>query len=138
MAVGLYGAVSVAKYHERADYHLTQARALTRTLVQAGSLPDADTALENARQAHYNQYPRLSRIRRRHQPSGARVKDRFTPGFARLARLRSGRRRQAQTGSDLAVSRRPGGQPTRRQSRFSFLALPRQTRISGRNAHFQE
>lgn len=63
MAVGLYGAVSAAKYHERADYHLTQARALTRTLVQAGSLPDADTALENARQAHYNQYPRLSRIR---------------------------------------------------------------------------
>jgi hypothetical protein len=63
MAAGLYGAVSAAKYHERADYHLSQARALTRVLVQAGSLPDAGTALEDARQAHYSRYPRLSRIR---------------------------------------------------------------------------
>jgi hypothetical protein len=37
MAIGLYGAVSAAKYHERADYHLSQARAL----VQSGTLPDS-------------------------------------------------------------------------------------------------
>jgi hypothetical protein len=63
MATGLYGAVSAAKYHERADYHLSQARALTRVLVQTGSLPDADKDLEDARQAHYSRYPRLNRIR---------------------------------------------------------------------------
>jgi hypothetical protein len=63
MAIGLYGAVSAAKYHERADYHLSQARALTRALVQSGALPDAAPALENARQAHYAKYPRLSRLR---------------------------------------------------------------------------
>ena len=63
MAIGLYGAVSVAKYHERADYHLSQARALTRVLVQSGALPDASAGLEEARQAHYGKYPRLSRLR---------------------------------------------------------------------------
>ncbi len=30
--VGVYGAATVAKYHERADYHLSQARPLTKTL----------------------------------------------------------------------------------------------------------
>jgi hypothetical protein len=63
MAIGLYGAVSAAKYHERADYHLSQARVLTRVLVQSGALPDADAVLEEARQAHYGRYPRLSRLR---------------------------------------------------------------------------
>jgi hypothetical protein len=63
MAIGLYGAVSAAKYHERADYHLSQARALTRALVQSGALPDASAALEDARLAHYRKYPRLSRLR---------------------------------------------------------------------------
>jgi hypothetical protein len=63
MAIGLYGAASAAKYHERADYHLTQARALTRMLVQSGALPDTSAALEDARQAHYGKYPRLSRLR---------------------------------------------------------------------------
>lgn len=63
MAIGLYGAVSAAKYHERADYHLSQARALTRVLAQSGVLPDASAALEDARQAHYGKYPRMSRLR---------------------------------------------------------------------------
>ena len=63
MAIGLYGAVSAAKYHERADYHLSQARALTRALVQSGALPDANPALDDARQVHYARYPRLSRLR---------------------------------------------------------------------------
>lgn len=63
MAIGLYGAVSAAKYHERADYHLSQARALTRVLVQSGALPDASADLENARQAHYGRYLTLSRLR---------------------------------------------------------------------------
>jgi len=63
MAIGLYGAVSAAKYHERADYHLSQARALTRVLVQSGALPDTTAALETARQANYGKYPRLSRLR---------------------------------------------------------------------------
>ena len=63
IAIGLYGAVSAAKYHERADYHLSQARTLTRLLVQSGALPDADADLEDARQAHYGSYPRLSRLR---------------------------------------------------------------------------
>jgi hypothetical protein len=63
MAIGLYGAVSAAKYHERADYHLSQARALTQVLVQSGALPDASAPLEDARKAHYGKYPRLSRLR---------------------------------------------------------------------------
>jgi hypothetical protein len=63
MAIGLYGAVSAAKYHERADYHLSQARTLTRALVQSGALPDAGAALEDARQSHYGKYPRLARLR---------------------------------------------------------------------------
>jgi hypothetical protein len=61
--IGLYGALAVAKYHERADYHLTQARALTRTLIDAGALPDHSTPLELARQAHHARYPRLQRLR---------------------------------------------------------------------------
>src|SRR3954452_3208548 len=41
--LGLYGALSAAKYHERADYHLGQARALVRTLDAAGVLgPETD------------------------------------------------------------------------------------------------
>jgi hypothetical protein len=63
IAIGLYGAVSAAKYHERADYHLSQARAMTRVLAQSGALPDARAALEDARQAHYGRYPRISRLR---------------------------------------------------------------------------
>jgi hypothetical protein len=61
--IALYGAVSAAKYHERADYHLSQARALTLVLVEAGALTDAAVVLQEARQAHYDKYPRLHRLR---------------------------------------------------------------------------
>jgi hypothetical protein len=61
--IGLYGAVAAAKYHERADYHLSQARALTRVLVQTGSLADHDALLEEYRQEHYRTFPRLHRLR---------------------------------------------------------------------------
>ena len=61
--IGLYGAVSAAKYHERADYHLSQARALTRVLVAAGALTDTAAVLEETRRAHYSRYLRLHRLR---------------------------------------------------------------------------
>jgi hypothetical protein len=61
--IGLYGAVSAAKYHERADYRLSQARALTRVLVEAGALTDSTAMLEESRRAHYDGYPRLHRLR---------------------------------------------------------------------------
>jgi hypothetical protein len=60
--VGVYGAVSVAKYHERAEYHLAQARALTRVLTDMGALADRDI-LDEFRKQHYARYPRLHRIR---------------------------------------------------------------------------
>jgi hypothetical protein len=60
--VGVYGAVSVAKYHERAEYHLTQARALTQVLTDMGVLADRDT-LDEFRKRHYERYPRLHRVR---------------------------------------------------------------------------
>lgn len=60
--VGIYGAVSVAKYHERAEYHLTQARALTRVLTDMGALTGRDV-LEDFRNRHYERYPRLHRVR---------------------------------------------------------------------------
>ena len=63
VVIGLYGALAVAKYHERATYHLLQARALTRVLVDSGALADHDAVLEESRQAHYLQYPRLHRLR---------------------------------------------------------------------------
>ena len=49
---GLYGALAAAKYHERANYHLGQARALTRALVQSGDLPDNDVLLDRFRGDH--------------------------------------------------------------------------------------
>jgi hypothetical protein len=60
---GLYGALASAKYHERANYHLSQARALTQVLVQSGDLADNDVILDRFRSDHYQKYPRLSRIR---------------------------------------------------------------------------
>ena len=68
--IGLFGAVTVAKYHERAAYHLSQARALTRALVAAGHLPDHATELDQARTTHYTRYPRLRRIRLHHLWTG--------------------------------------------------------------------
>jgi hypothetical protein len=61
-ALGGYGALASAKYHERADYHLGQARALTRVLVGLGALPP-DTELDEQRLRHYSEYRLLSRIR---------------------------------------------------------------------------
>jgi prolipoprotein diacylglyceryltransferase len=63
VVIGLYGALAAAKYHERADYHLSQARALTRALVEAGAVTDTSAALQEARQAHYDRYPQLHRLR---------------------------------------------------------------------------
>jgi hypothetical protein len=63
VAVGLYGAVSVAKYHERADYHLSQARALTRALADMGALSDTSAVREEYRAEHYATYPRLHKTR---------------------------------------------------------------------------
>jgi hypothetical protein len=63
MLIGVYGAVTVAKYHERAEYHLSQARALTKTLIDLGVLPAAETSLDQHREEHYARYPRLHRIR---------------------------------------------------------------------------
>ena len=63
VVTGLYGALAAAKYHERAGYHLQQAQALTRVLVEAGGLADSSIALGEFRQAHYREYPRLSRLR---------------------------------------------------------------------------
>jgi hypothetical protein len=61
--IGVYGALSVAKYHERADYHLSQARALTRALINAGALADNQAILDEFRQDHYRKYPRLHKLR---------------------------------------------------------------------------
>ena len=63
VAIGCYGALAAAKYHERADYHLHQARALTQVLVDAGVLADHDAVLEQARLAHNHRYPWLYRVR---------------------------------------------------------------------------
>jgi hypothetical protein len=63
VVIGLYGALAVAKYHERANYHLFQARALTRVLIDSGALADHDAVLEEFRQAHYRNYPQLHRLR---------------------------------------------------------------------------
>lgn len=59
---GVYGAVSVSKYYERASYHLSQARALTRDLVERGVL-GSDEGLVQARADHYRRFPRLHRVR---------------------------------------------------------------------------
>lgn len=61
--IGAYGGLAAAKYHERADYHLSQARALTRVLVEEGGMSDSRDILDEFRQTHYRKYPRLARIR---------------------------------------------------------------------------
>jgi len=63
LVLGVYGAITVAKYHERAEYHLTQARALTKTLSDLGALPEDTELLDEYRQRHYDRHPRLHRIR---------------------------------------------------------------------------
>jgi len=62
VVLGLYGALSAAKYHERANYHLAQARALTATLKEMGALAE-DPRLDESRAAHANAFPRLNRVR---------------------------------------------------------------------------
>lgn len=59
---GAYGAVAVSKYHERASYHLSQARALTADLVALGVLGSKE-GLVQARDEHNSRFPRLHRIR---------------------------------------------------------------------------
>ncbi|WP_329134034.1 hypothetical protein OG552_17705 [Streptomyces sp. NBC_01476] len=59
---GLYGSVAVSKYYERASYHLSQARALTKDLVGRGVL-GTDERLVQARADHYRAFPRMHRIR---------------------------------------------------------------------------
>lgn len=60
--IGVYGAVASAKYHERANYHLSQARALTKDLQTMGTLP-ATSTVQTYRTGHYAKYPLLSRVR---------------------------------------------------------------------------
>ncbi|MER5933063.1 hypothetical protein [Streptomyces sp. NPDC002054] len=59
---GVYGAVAVSKYYERASYHLSQARALTADLVERGALGPKE-GLVQARDEHTSRFPRLHRIR---------------------------------------------------------------------------
>lgn len=63
--IGVYGALTVAKYYERSAYHLGQARALTEMLMTLGAL-DSKEPLERRRSAHYEKFPRLRRIRLHH------------------------------------------------------------------------
>ncbi|MEG3634904.1 hypothetical protein [Micromonospora palythoicola] len=60
---GLFGAIAAAKYHERAEYHLQQARALTRALKDDGALANSDDLIREYREAHYQKHPRLHRVR---------------------------------------------------------------------------
>ncbi len=64
-ALGGYGALTVAKYYERASYHLSQARALTAVLVKMGVLGSEEELAEN-RTRHYASFPRLHRVRLYH------------------------------------------------------------------------
>lgn len=59
---GVYGAVAVSKYYERASYHLYQARALTADLVARGVL-GSNEGLVQARGEHSRRFPRLHRVR---------------------------------------------------------------------------
>ncbi|WP_234583682.1 hypothetical protein [Micromonospora sp. MH99] len=60
--IGGFGAVLSAKYHERAVYHLGQARALTDTLRDINALGNDMNIVEH-RQSHYRAFPRMYRIR---------------------------------------------------------------------------
>ncbi|MET8526774.1 hypothetical protein [Micromonospora sp. NPDC005172] len=60
--IGTFGAVLSAKYHERAAYHLGQARALTATLKDMKALGE-DVNIVERRQSHYAAFPRMNRVR---------------------------------------------------------------------------
>jgi hypothetical protein len=62
LVIGAYGALAVAKYYERANYHLHQARVLARELAKLGALPDARGELESARQIHGARFRVLARL----------------------------------------------------------------------------
>jgi hypothetical protein len=62
-AVGAYGAIATAKFHERAEYHLLQARALTQALKDSGVLASNDALVAQYRDRHYRTYPRLHKLR---------------------------------------------------------------------------
>jgi hypothetical protein len=68
--LGAYGALTAAKYDERAEYHLHQARALTRVLRDMPALPEAEAALDRTREEHYRRHPRLHPIRLHHLWTG--------------------------------------------------------------------
>jgi len=58
VVIGMYGALAAAEYHERANYHLGQARALTQVLVECRDLPDNDVILDRFRSDHYQEFRR--------------------------------------------------------------------------------
>ena len=60
--VGVYGALTSAKYHERANYHLAQARALTQTLAGLNAL-GPEKPLDDARDQHKQRYGVLYNLR---------------------------------------------------------------------------
>ncbi|WP_433222001.1 hypothetical protein ACQP00_22275 [Dactylosporangium sp. CS-047395] len=61
-AIGVYGALGSAKYHERATYHLGQAGELARSLTDLNAL-DVEERLDERRAEHFSAYPRLYRLR---------------------------------------------------------------------------
>lgn len=63
VGIGLYGAVSAAKYHKRAEYHLTQAQPVPSATHWTRWVPPHDARLLERREAHYRKYPLLQRIR---------------------------------------------------------------------------
>ncbi|WP_224392950.1 hypothetical protein, partial [Pseudonocardia sp. ICBG1293] len=62
IVLGLFGALAVSKYHERARYHLMQARALTAALSRNGLLTER-AHLDDQRDRHYAEFPTISRVR---------------------------------------------------------------------------
>lgn len=62
VVLGFYGTAISAKYYERAQYHLKQARALTSTLKAMGVLVE-NQELAASREAHYRSHPLMRRVR---------------------------------------------------------------------------
>ena len=66
--MGCYGCITTAKHYERANYHLSQARALTAILSEAGVLGPEDP-LDEARRTHLEAFPILGRVRLQAHPN---------------------------------------------------------------------
>ncbi len=62
IVLGTYGCVATSKLHERARYHLLQARALTSSLSEMGLL-GSEASLSEARRIHSTNFPILVRVR---------------------------------------------------------------------------